>query len=376
MAIFEGRREPLIELASDAHPDSHVESWADDTWSSGFAYTGRRVSGHLGTTGDGSDLRSASALLLNLDELSWHQPVTLEADGWHITIALTSADHLSDLRDRGGYGITHVAEIHRAGASFTSEELGTVLGHLFHFLAFVNGRLAGVALPTGYDADGNVRSTTWSITATDPYRSSINWFDRTLAAELPGLFKSWIARVADPFWELVLRRSTRLISAANHPNPLDVAVTTAATGIELLAWAVLSVEKGWVVSDSGDLTAGGLARLLLGWAGLPFEIPAELVHLQREAKQRRMDAPSALAWVRNRLVHPPKRPSDGWPTSDVITDAWRLSMEQLELVVLRLLDYQGSYGHRRHLDGRWLGSTSPVPWAEPTPSPPAESAES
>lgn len=111
------------------------------------------------------------------------------------------------------------------------------------------------------------------------------------------------------------------------------------------------------------MTAAGMTRLLLGWAGVPLDVPAQLAHLKAEADSRSLDGPAAVVWVRNRLIHPPKRARDGWPSSDVITDAWRLALEYLELCVLRLLDYRGRYGHRRHMKGRGLAATTPVPWA-------------
>lgn len=66
--------------------------------------------------------------------------------------------------------------------------------------------------------------------------------------------------------------------------------------------------------------------------------------------------------VRNDLVHPPRRLSDPeWPTSDELLEAWQLATWYLELVILRVLGYNGEYVNRLQLHG-WAGQTEQVPW--------------
>jgi hypothetical protein len=51
------------------------------------------------------------------------------------------------------------------------------------------------------------------------------------------------------------------------------------------------------------------------------------------------------------------------PSPAEMRQAWRLGMHYIELVVLRLLDYQGQYLPRLQLTDRWASDTEPVPWA-------------
>lgn len=99
--------------------------------------------------------------------------------------------------------------------------------------------------------------------------------------------------------------------------------------------------------------------------GHSVEVPPELPLLAERARSRHTespDAPSVIVGIRNRLVHPSKRPKSGdWPDTMVMIEAWRLALEFAELSLLRLLDYQGDYGPRRS-GRRWIGNTDPVPW--------------
>ena len=83
---------------------------------------------------------------------------TLRSDDWVITIAETEkTDDLVGLLNRqGGFLVTHMGSIRREdGSAFSTEELDTLLHGLHYFLSFALGRWAGVALPCGFDANGN-----------------------------------------------------------------------------------------------------------------------------------------------------------------------------------------------------------------------------
>ena len=54
--------------------------------------------------------------------------------------------------------------------------------------------------------------------------------------------------------------------------------------------------------------------------------------------------PKSFSKFANRIVHPPKRMDDDWPDGPVLLECWQLVMEYTELVLLRLLGYQGFRG--------------------------------
>ncbi len=114
------------------------------------------------------------------------------------------------------------------------------------------------------------------------------------------------------------------------------------------------------------MPAAAVLRLLLGWAGISPIVPGSLRDLDaiRTADANLVDAAGAVAWIRNRLIHPPKKVGSGWPGSPALIDAWRVEMQWAELLILRLLGYQGRFGSRC-IEGRAVGELEPVPWAQP-----------
>ena len=106
-------------------------------------------------------------------------------------------------------------------------------------------------------------------------------------------------------------------------------------------------------------------RRLLSALGIPLEIPPAMSAMTKlAARFDWKDAPHALTKVRNALVHPEQR-LEGH-VGEVIFDAWRLGLWHLELTILRLCGYSGTYSNR--LVPGWVGQVEPVPWDETPPS--------
>lgn len=308
--------------------------------------------------------------IIDTDTQHYLGRLTLSGEHWQVVIERPpdKQAQFKSLKRYGGYAITHVAELRRAdGAAFAINDTEEVQDALFHLLGFVRGALVGVALPVAYAESGEAVWSAWRTTIVTPWTNTINWCDWTHFHELDHLWGSWLQKSEDSFWREVLKRAVRHCLDANVPNPVDSAIVVSHSALELLAWAVLVVEHRWLDPKDGDLATAGRIRLLLRWAGIDSAIDPRLTALQRLAKRENcIDGPDALAFVRNRIVHPPRRLPKGapsWPSWGELVESWRLAMEYAELVLLRILDYEGEYGTRFHTEGRWPGQTQSVPWA-------------
>jgi hypothetical protein len=262
-----------------------------------------------------------------------------------------------------GYYASHVARILRSdGQEFSVHELEALLTALQRFLSFVMGASVGLMNPRGYDEATNAVWTDLSVTIVDPVRPRLKWHDRHHPDQVQELFPKFMARWADELWRDVLRDAIGYYIEANDQGFVEKRLVMATAGLEMLAWTVIYETEDWI--RHGELQRPRLSlllRLLLRWAAVPTEVPVSLTSLAAYAPDggpEPLDGPQAIASVRNRIVHP--RRGKSLPPS-VEIDAWLLASHYLELAVLRVCDYGGSYADR--LDrARYEGNVGQVPW--------------
>ncbi len=249
----------------------------------------------------------------------------------------------------------------------TEEAVNRLEWRLFVLLSFIAGKEVGLGVVAGLDDVDQVVWGSWATTRTGS--GQWRWCpDHLVNDALPDLARGFTLLSANPTLEKVVDRAINLQLTANGTQPMDARIPLACSGLELLAWAVLQT-KQWLTTDAfGKLTAAQSLRLLLHWAGIPVEVPTAFVAMEARRRglgQLDLTGPDVLNKIRNDLVHPPKRLADlEWPTGDEMEEAWRLSMDYLELVILRLLDYQGEYFPHLQLKPRWVTDTERVPWAK------------
>jgi hypothetical protein len=292
----------------------------------------------------------------------------LKANGWTITIVSTdqTRELAKELKQQGGYVITHLAEITRDDRSpFSSESLESLLSCLQYFLSFTLGRWAGVALPVGFDADGRIVYEQWGlpIAADGSWNSSYSWFDihhgELLTEVFPGFVKLW----TNELWRQPLAHALYWYLGAGDRGVgigVDTGLILAQTALEGLAWTYCVQERRMVSASAfkpRGLSASDKLRLLATSLSIPTGIPAELTALHSKPGKKWDDAMDAITGIRNSLVH--SDATEQLPDNSYY-DAWRLSLWFIDMVLLRLCGHTGKYANR--LASRWTGSVTPVPW--------------
>jgi len=136
----------------------------------------------------------------------------------------------------------------------------------------------------------------------------------------------------------------------------------AQAAIERLSYEY-SVKDKRLLSVKGykDLWASDKFRLLFSSVKIPLDIPGETTELQRLASNNQMnwlDAPHALTEVKNSLVHPEHKRRGQF--KDAYYEAWNLGLWYLEMGILAVCGYSGTYGNR--LKQRWAEQIEDVPW--------------
>lgn len=296
--------------------------------------------------------------------------VVLKADGWNITVAATDrTDNLTKaLKSQGGYALTHMGRIAREdGSTFSSEQLDDLLSCLHYFFSFALGRWAGVALPIGFDAEGNKVFEQWGlrITANGPWNGSSSWFDRHHGELLSQVFPGFLSLWTKQLWRKPLSDALYWYLGACDRRVgigVDTGLILAQTALELLAWTYCVLDRKMISAAAFKprrLSAADKLRLLTSSLNIPQEITPNFSALHGRQGRKWMDGMDAITEIRNSLVHPDaetKLPDHSY------YEGWKLSLWYLDLVLLRLCGHDGKYANR--LAQRWTGQVESVPWAQ------------
>ncbi len=305
------------------------------------------------------------------NRLASRNRVIFEVESWKLTLDQleTTKDYVDLLNSQGGFAVTHVGKLEKSdGKLFSGSEARAFLDIFANFLSFARGLRVPLILLVGYDAHGNE---TWKYSAPsrgDSWRRVSSWFPTQdagcLAEVFPGFLKWW------QDWEDSALIALSWYLEANANPLVEQNIILSQVALELIAW-VLLVEKELTVSPEGfdKLPASDKLRLLLSKFRIPLQIPrvplasplADLAKLSLSS--RWLDGPHAFTEIRNGLIHPKKRQKISDAPSEAKIDACDLGLWYLELVLLCIFNYQGSYASRLPRLC-WNGETEPVPWAK------------
>jgi hypothetical protein len=296
--------------------------------------------------------------------------LTLRSGGWLITLdAADGQKAVGEFLDaRSGFGITQVGRLEKEdGKDFTADDALAILGALAWYASFAAGRWTGPCLPAGFTADGQQVWQVWSFSRTVPYRWRQTWLDSNRGEQFEAPFPGFLRLRLDEDWEEVVRVAIHWYVEANaQAGSIEGSIVLTQTAFELLASAVLVEHNGWLSTDAYEkIAAADRIRLLFRWAGIPTALPPELPDLIQQAKADNWpDTATAMTMIRNTITHPTKKNREklGKHPSGARTDAWVLGLWGLELCLLRLFGYRGTYGNR--IRQQFAGEVEPVPWAD------------
>jgi hypothetical protein len=285
--------------------------------------------------------------------------IAFNLSGWSLVLA--PVDHPAGDNDFG-------ALIEATPTTFPVDAVAVdqMAHRLFFLLSLMSSREVGLGPICGLDQQSHVVWASWGPPVLRSDRSFAPWCPGHLVSTaLPAIADGYGYLAADKALETVTERAINHLLSADSSEALDLRVPVACSGLELLSWAVLR-RHGWVAQDTfRQMTSAGALRLLVAWSGLSANLPESLVALaSRRASLGRPDlgGPELLFSVRNAVIHPPKSIDDPeWPSLDELFEAWQLSTWYLQLVLLRVLRYDGKYWSRMRL-GRSAMDVEPVPW--------------
>lgn len=306
--------------------------------------------GHLVPTGP--DQKSSVSVIELFD-------MNFEFEIWSV---LNLPEVQKQLKQTGGYGLTHIGILqNRDGTQLTARAAKQVLQGINDFLTFANGARCLPTCAVGLDKSCDRKWEYWSSPGS-PWTPARGWFDGTHSKFLVDLFKGFFNRYDQGQWKQALHSAIYWYSKSSDANiGIDSGIILTQTALEQLAFEYCVNEKTLISAEGFEkLAAADQLRMLLSSLDIPIAIPEEAKNLSGFARAENWeDAPRAITIIRNRLVHPKKK---GKNYSSAFYDTWNISLWFLELVILRLCDYDGEYGNR--ITQEWAGEKENVPWAQ------------
>lgn len=299
------------------------------------------------------------------------QRIQLLCDKWIVTIdpLLIDKRQIDEIRSTRGYAITSVGQVKRRdGKSFSRKQAKPILETVQYLMSFALHRWCTPMLLIGRDQADVTVCETWVVGRTSPFQAHTGWFDFHHPGALARLFPVMHRRYRDKHWRQVLCDAIYwYVEMHEQPVRIETSILLGQVTLEMLGWHRL-VEDVPTLSESAfrQLPAADKLKLLLSFCSIPIAAPQELDEIQPLAKARNWQGPDIVVEVRNGIVHQNRRKREQSEEKNlsghvILSETCRLVCQYVELVLLQLLEYKGTYSNRTKR--RWIGSVEPVPWA-------------
>lgn len=289
----------------------------------------------------------------------------MESEDWIIEFQkkIDNSQTIKKLKENGGYGLTHVGCFYRKdNKSFDGKDALKLLSHLNDFFTFSRGTFCHIVLPVGFN-ENNYR--VWEILNSPwkPWGYHNSWFDQRHCEQLSELFPKFLSKIQDEKWGKTLKKVIYWYARSNDSwgSGIDTGIILTQAAIERLSYEYLVNHKKMIDLDGFKrLKASDEFRLLFASLEIPLEIPLTLQNITELAKKLKYsDSPHALTEIRNSIVHPENEKKNEFDV--VYYEAWSLGLWYLELAILKLCDYNGTYINRLS-EKKYVGSIENVPW--------------
>ena len=292
--------------------------------------------------------------------------VDLICDQWNVELKSlpSTKDTIKKLKEEGGYGLTHIASVRKAnGTSFSGEDAQACLSSLNYLLSFAKGGWCNPMCAVGFDELGNRVWEFWSPPR-EPWRTPLSWFDPQRGDQLAALYPVFMKKWKNNDWRKTLEEVIYWYLSANFlERGIDVGIILTQVAIERLSYEYAVKDKRLLLPDAFEkLRASDEFRLLFSSLGIPIDIPKETPGIAKPNKvtgTKWQDAPHALTEIRNSLIHADNKKRDQF--SSTYHEAWHLGLWYLEMGVLAVCEYSGTY--RNRLKKRIGSQIEKMPWS-------------
>jgi hypothetical protein len=309
--------------------------------------------------------------------------ITLSDNDWDIVIDEVSLEEnkssemFSNLKDSGGHAITHVGRIKKKdNSNFNAEEAIEVIEILSHFLSFARGVKVPIVLFVGYNTLSEKVYEQWNAGFSQNWSYRSSWLPKQDARKLSVIFPKFVSWWKD--WGEAAQAILNMYLEANNNTFTDVTIILAHSILESMARIIL-VEKKSKISSSdydkrGSISPAEKISLLLDELVIPLNFPPlcstlipDLVHfvdnnIPTSERKNKSASESLIVFtkIRNDITHANKKYN---LSGMVFFDTANLGLWYVEMAILSILEYNGSYSNRLQIS-KWEGEYEIVPWSK------------
>ena len=291
--------------------------------------------------------------------------INLTYENWSVEIQslYSTQKKYAILNEKGGHQLTHMGRIRKGDNSLlTGKETKEYLNALTFFLSFAKGGWCNPVCPVGFSSKSRVVRVweSWS-SPKEAWREPLSWFDPHHSEQLTTFFPLFMKKWSEQMWKEALKEVIYWYLNANHSSRgTDAGIILTQTALERLSFEYVVNTKQLLSRDGfKGLRASDKLRVLFSSLNIPLNIPSETPLLGTLAKSFKWsDAPHALTEIRNSLIHPDHKKRK--ELTEGYFEAWNLGLWYLEMSILALFGYSGTYGNR--LKQRSMGAIEEVPW--------------
>ena len=310
-------------------------------------------------------------LILNVPT---HQNFEIELNEWHINAkALKYSAEVNVFNEIkiGNSNATHLGTLCRKDrGKFWSQDVEDLRAS-FHFgLSFCTGLWSPSILRCGFNDQGELVWECWQNTFTHAGYAE-TWWSTVHIEPLQQVVSKFTDVRNNPVWRNEIAIPVHLyVECLSGTGPIEGHIIWLQSALELLAWVYfVDVQRIADTNAFRSKSAAERIKLLLNEASIPVAIPVEATELSNFASTlggHQRDGPGVLTYIRNGVGHPNHRARAFGTPPRRLYQAKSLGLQYLELVLLWLLDYQGSWSNRL-IPGRNVLVVESVPWASSSP---------
>lgn len=285
------------------------------------------------------------------DLLSSHGQFVFEYKNWKIILGTfdETYDLVEQLKEKGGYGLTHICKINKLDNNFFSlDEVYEIINAFSYYLSFARGLWVAPMLVSGFNEEGEQILQEWknSTIQADSWKYGNSWLcnyiDNTeIVHTFPGFMEKW----EDEIWSDVIKNCIQWFIESLHYNRADnTSIILCQAGLEKLAWTYLKSNDCISGDGFNRLKFEDKIKLVIKFLNIPILSLDNYPYLQNIAKVKKAngqekDSLQLLGEVRNSIIHPQIKNKSFELSQEAIYETALIANSYLYYGLLKIIGY-------------------------------------